>query len=161
MAGTHRLIGKLKRILASKNLLVATAESCTGGLLAKYLTDFPGASKYYAGGVVSYANAAKISLLGVGKANLRKHGAVSRQVAGQMARNIRRKLKASLAVSITGIAGPGGGSIHKPVGLVYIGVSDSQKTKVHRFIFRGSRAAVREQSVQKAAGLLLTWASRR
>lgn len=156
--GSNQLIRNLLRELVSKNKTVAIAESCSGGLLAKSITDVPGASRCFVGGVVSYANTAKTTLLGVRKKVLDKHGAVSGETACRMANNIREKLNASLGISITGIAGPGGGSLRKPVGLVYIGVSDHRKTQPFRFLFSGSRSVIRRQSVKEALKLIWRWA---
>ncbi|MGE3820141.1 MAG: competence/damage-inducible protein A [Isosphaeraceae bacterium] len=111
---------------------LATAESCTGGLVASLLTRLPGVSAHYLGGVVSYANAAKVELLGVDRALLDRHGAVSEEVASAMALGIRGRLGADLAVSVTGIAGPGGGSSEKPVGLVYLGLATAEGVATRR-----------------------------
>ena len=129
---------------------IATAESCTGGLLGALLTKTPGASEYYLGGVVAYQDRVKKTLLGVRSVTLQKHGAVSAETARQMARGIQKKLKADIGVSITGIAGPGGGTKEKPVGLVYIALADSKRTWCGRFIFSGGRERIRSQAVRKA-----------
>lgn len=125
------LVGKL---LAAHGKTLATAESCTGGLLAHRITNVSGSSAYFLGGVVSYANASKKALLGVPRDILEKHGAVSSACAREMAQGIRRVLRADYGIAITGIAGPGGGTPEKPVGTVYIalatpdGVQDRLKT---------------------------------
>jgi PncC family amidohydrolase len=134
-------------------MTVATAESCTGGLVAETITAVAGSSGYFLGGVVSYADALKVALLDVPEPMLAVHGAVSAQVARAMAMGCRARLGASLAVSITGIAGPDGGSDAKPVGLVYIGLAGPAADEVRRFVFDGERGAVRAA----AAGAALAW----
>ena len=133
---------------------LATAESCTGGLVAKTLTDVPGASDVFQGGVVAYANAAKTKLLGVKKKTLEAHGAVSWQTAKEMARGARRKFAASVAVSVTGVAGPGGGSKEKPVGTVYLAVAAGRTCTAVRWQFAGTRDEIRRQSAATALALL-------
>lgn len=155
---TRKLIQNLQREFISKKKTLAVAESCTGGLLAESLTDIPDSSQYFTGGVVVYSNRAKTILLKANPKTLKISGAVSHQVARVMARNIRQQLKTSLGISITGIAGPGGGSVQKPVGLVYIGMSDLRKTKSFKFLFSGNRSSIREQSVKEAVKLASKWA---
>jgi PncC family amidohydrolase len=125
---------------------VALAESCTGGLVATTLTAIPGSSGYFLGGVVSYADEAKRDVLGVDPAVLAAHGAVSAQVARAMAEGARTRFAASLAASVTGIAGPDGGSAEKPVGLTYVGVADAEGVDVRRFVWPGDRAENRRDS---------------
>ena len=117
-------------LLASASLTLSTAESCTGGLIGKLLTDASGSSRYYFGGVVSYADEAKRDLLGVSAATLEQHGAVSERVADEMARGARRAFQSDYALSVTGVAGPTGGTAEKPVGLVYIGLAGPDRTSV-------------------------------
>lgn len=145
---------KLVDILKAQGLTCATAESCTGGGIGSAITSVPGSSEVYAGGVVSYSNAVKHNVLGVSQESLDRHGAVSSEVAGEMAKGARRLLKVDLAVSVTGIAGPGGGSAEKPVGLVWFGVSSARGTRTEKAIFAGDRARVREQAVTHALGML-------
>lgn len=145
---------KLVDILKAQGLTCATAESCTGGGIGSAITSVPGSSEVYAGGVVSYSNAVKHNVLGVSQESLDRHGAVSSEVAGEMAEGVRRLLKVDLAVSVTGIAGPGGGSAEKPVGLVWFGVSSARGTRTEKAIFAGDRARVREQAVTHALGML-------
>lgn len=116
--------------LKSAKKTLAVAESCTGGLISKRITDVAGASEIYLGGVVAYANEVKTALLGVDPETLKKFGAVSEQTAAEMARGVRLRLGSDIGISTTGIAGPGGGTPEKPVGLVYIGVSTKEKTSV-------------------------------
>jgi nicotinamide-nucleotide amidase len=140
--------------LRKKKWSLALAESCTGGLLGKNLTDVEGASKVIKGGVIAYSNKVKEKVLGVDKALLVSHGAVSSQVARVMAKNAASLMGADLGVSITGIAGPGGGSKEKPVGLVYIGISHPTGLVVKKYIFQGNRSGVRQRSLVKALQLI-------
>jgi nicotinamide-nucleotide amidase len=135
---------------------LATAESCTGGLIGKLLTDTPGSSAYFKGAVVAYANEAKVELLGVDPAALRQHGAVSPEVAEQMACGARRRLGADFALSATGIAGPGGGTAAKPVGLVYIGLADGAGVQARelRYGADAPREAIRLRAANTALNLL-------
>lgn len=132
--------------LCQNNLKLATAESCTGGLIGQMITKIPGASECYEFGFITYANRAKEELLGVRRDTIEKFGAVSEEAAGEMAEGARRAAKSDIAVSVTGIAGPGGGSDEKPVGLAYIGVSDKNGTEVFRFVQSGDRERVRVKS---------------
>ncbi len=122
----------IAKILIRKNMTLTFAESCTGGLLAKSFTDIPGVSEVFFGSVVTYSNDAKQKFLGVDEKTLRNYGAVSKQTAYEMAKGARLLFSSDIAVSVTGIAGPGGGSEEKPVGLVYIGISTQEKTKTYR-----------------------------
>jgi PncC family amidohydrolase len=150
-----QLVERLQTRCLARNLTVATAESCTGGLLAKLITDVAGSSGYFRGGIVSYANEAKVRLLGVPEEQLAAHGAVSAQVARSMALGARDRTGADLAVAVTGVSGPGGGSPAKPVGLTYVAVADAIGTDVRRFVWAGDRAANREASARAAVELLL------
>lgn len=136
--------------LKSRSMSLAVAESCTGGLLGAIITDAPGSSGYFAGGVIAYGNEVKKELLGVKPDTLERYGAVSSQTAREMAEGVRKRLKADSGLSITGIAGPGGGSVRKPVGTVYIGVSTARGTKAKKFIFEGGRKAIRKASALAA-----------
>jgi nicotinamide-nucleotide amidase len=149
------LAERLQGICLGRGLTVAVAESCTGGLVAAAITEIPGSSGYFAGGVVSYADAAKAALLDVPQASLAAHGAVSAQVARSMATGARERLRASIAASVTGIAGPDGGSAEKPVGLTYIGVADARGTDVRRFTWGGDRAGNRLASARAVLELLV------
>lgn len=137
-------------LLAKKEMTVSCAESCTGGLLAARLINVSGASEVFKSGYITYANKAKRKILGVKKAALAEYGAVSEQVAMQMAAGCAKISKADVAVSVTGIAGPGGGTEEKPVGLVYIGCSVNGEVKVKEFRFSGNRSKIRESSVANA-----------
>lgn len=134
---------------------MATAESCTGGLVAHLLTEVPGSSAYLLGGVVSYSDAVKRAELGVPAELLEAHGAVSAQVAVAMADGVRARLAADLGVGITGIAGPDGGSAAKPVGLVYVAVAGLGTPDVRRYQWAGDRSANKRDSAQAAIELLL------
>jgi nicotinamide-nucleotide amidase len=142
------------QLLKGRGKTVACAESCTGGGLGARLTSIPGSSAAFLGGVVSYSNDAKVRLLGVDPALLAQHGAVSAPVAEAMARGARERLGADLAVSITGVAGPDGGTPEKPVGLVYIGVATAERVYAQENHFIGIREDVRRRSTQVALQLI-------
>ena len=142
------------KILLEKKLTIACAESCTGGLLTSRLTDVAGSSAYVQGSIVSYSNEIKNSVLKVDAETLKNFGAVSEQTARQMSANVREIFKTDIGVGITGIAGPGGGSAEKPVGTVYISVSNSKLTTVKKFNFSGSRREIKNQSCNAALTLL-------
>lgn len=146
---------ELGKILTEKNLTISCAESCTGGLLTSRLTDVAGSSAYVQGGIVSYSNEIKNSILKVKAETLKNFGAVSEQTARQMSNNVRELFKTDIGVGITGIAGPGGGSAEKPVGTVYISVSNSDKTFVKRFNFGGSRIEIKNQSCDAAIKMVM------
>lgn len=148
-------------LLLSRGLTLATAESCTGGLVAHRLTNVPGSSAYYLGGVVSYANSAKEDLLGVRHDTLLAHGAVSEETAREMARGACRLLHADLALSITGIAGPTGDTPDKPVRLVYIALSAPDAELCRRHCWSGDRLANKEKSAETALRLLLDYLQHR
>ena len=150
----NRVAENLVELLKARGLVCATAESCTGGGVGSAITGVPGSSAVFAGGVISYSNDVKRDVLGVSAESLDKYGAVSPQVAAQMADGVRRLLKADLAVSLTGIAGPDGGSDEKPVGLVWFGLSTPSGTRTEKCLFRGDRAQVRAQAVVHALGML-------
>ena len=135
---------------AARGITVSTAESLTGGLIGSWITSISGSSEIYAGAIVSYTNEVKHAVLGVSEETLAKHGAVSEQTACEMAEGARRRLSTDIAISVTGIAGPGGAEPGKPVGTVWMGVSTDEGTKAQRFTFAGDRADVRNQTVCKA-----------
>jgi nicotinamide-nucleotide amidase len=142
------------RLLRRRGGKLATAESCTGGMIGELVTGVAGSSDYYAGGVVSYANEVKRGVLGVAENLLRQHGAVSEPVAAAMADGCRRRLGTDWALAVTGIAGPGGGSAEKPVGLVYIALAGPKGTEVARHVFAGDRATIRLRSSLSALNML-------
>lgn len=145
---------KLVALLSAQNITCATAESCTGGGVGQAITSVPGASQVYLGGVVSYSNSVKEHVLGVSAETLSVKGAVSSECAAQMASGVRKLLGADRAVSITGIAGPDGGTPEKPVGLVWFGLAGPDGVRTENAIFAGDRAAVRAQAVTHALGML-------
>jgi PncC family amidohydrolase len=144
----------LGAVLLQKKVFLSTAESCTGGLIAAAITGVAGSSHWFRGGVVAYDNAVKTALLNVPGQILLCHGAVSEQTAEAMARGVARLLQTECAISVSGIAGPGGGSAEKPVGLVYIGIYYLDTVKAYRHLYAGNREMVREQAVQDALGHL-------
>ncbi|HIA28901.1 MAG TPA: competence/damage-inducible protein A [Candidatus Marinimicrobia bacterium] len=142
------------RLLIERGLTLATAESCTGGLLGNRITNVAGSSEYYLGGIVSYSDAAKMNLLGVSQETLKEFGAVSEETAQEMAAGARRVLQSDVGVSITGIAGPTGGTEDKPVGLVYIAVDVAGDVAVRKFVFSEDRRYNKELSAQAALNLV-------
>jgi PncC family amidohydrolase len=149
------LAERLQELCVAAGWTVATAESCTGGMVADTLTDVPGSSGYLLGGVVAYADAVKERQLGVPAEVIAAHGAVSAQVARAMALGARERLGATLAVSVTGIAGPDGGSEAKPVGLTYLAVAGPGGVEVRRYAWTGDRAANKLASTRAAIELLI------
>lgn len=149
----ERELGNLLR--SRPGIMVATAESCTGGSISRRITSIEGSSDYFVGGIVSYSNQIKHRLLGVPENILENPGAVSEPVARAMAEGACRELGAAYSVSTTGIAGPGGGTVRKPVGLVFIGQSGPAGTIVERHEFPGSRLDVIEAATQRALEMLL------
>jgi nicotinamide-nucleotide amidase len=142
------------RLLRDSRRTLAVAESCTSGMLAMRVTRVPGSSDYFLGGILCYSNEAKKELCGVPREVLEKHGAVSAEVAEALARGVSDALHSSIGVGVTGIAGPGGGSKEKPVGLVYIGCSDGKRLVHARRIIPGDREAVRERATFFALSFL-------
>lgn len=142
------------RLLLQKKHTLAIAESCTGGLLTHRLTNVPGSSAYIIASVIAYAYEAKVAALGVAWDTLNRFGAVSAETVTAMARGAREKFSATLGLAITGIAGPGGGTPEKPVGLVYLALADARQTIVERHVWQGNRLQNKEQSAQAALELL-------
>lgn len=158
MNNLQKLSETLGSKLKAKSYFLALAESCTGGLVAETITNVPGSSAYFDCGVISYSNESKMELLGVPAELLEAHGAVSPEVAIAMAKGLLQRSQAEIALSITGIAGPDGGSIEKPVGLVYFGVS--QKGQVPQYKenhFSGDRLSIREQAAQAVLEYLINF----
>jgi nicotinamide-nucleotide amidase len=149
--GTAELVLSLLR---ERGLTLATAESCTGGLVAARLTEVPGSSDVFAGGVVAYSNEVKAAQLGVAEEVLREHGAVSAETAAAMARGARERLGVDVAVSVTGVAGPDGGTEEKPVGLVFLHASGPMGERDLRFDFPGDRGTIRGRSAVAALHLV-------
>jgi PncC family amidohydrolase len=148
------LAGAVGALLRARRLTLAVAESCTGGGLGDALTDIAGSSEYFLGGVIAYANEVKERLLGVPAALIDRQGAVSAEVAESMAEGVRRLVQSDLALAVTGIAGPGGGSEGKPVGLVYIALATPQGARVQRHVWSSDRVGNKRSSVRAALELL-------
>lgn len=146
------LAGELLRL---RGLRLAVAESCTGGLIGHLITNIAGSSTYYMGSVTAYAYEAKVRILGVGWETLEKYGAVSSETALEMAHGVRIALAADIGVSVTGIAGPGGGTPTKPVGTTWIGISSPKDEFARQFLFQGERLAVKEQAAHSALSMLV------
>lgn len=142
------------KLLCDKNLTISTAESCTGGMIASSLIEYPGVSDVFMEGAITYSNEAKMRRLGVKKETLDKYGAVSRETAEEMAIGIAKESKTNIGLSTTGIAGPGGGTLEKPVGLVYIGIYINGKTKVERIELSGTRDKIRKRASLNALNIL-------
>ena len=159
LAGAFPEVRAVADALRSRGLTVAVAESCTGGLLGAVLTALPGSSDYMRGGVIAYADAVKADLLGVSRHALAEHGAVSEAVALAMAHGVRERCHAAIGLSVTGIAGPGGGSASKPVGLMYVGVVLPGQSRVVRLEGDSGRDANRAGAVLAALTLCLEAAS--
>ena len=146
----------LLRILTKKKLKISFAESCTGGLLASTITSINGASKVFDLGLVTYSNQAKIKVLKINKNIIRKYGAVSYECCYAMVNNLSKISKANINISITGIAGPKGGTKQKPVGLVYIGVKKGNKIRINKCLFKSKkRSSIQRATVKKALNLIL------
>ena len=141
-------------LLIEKQKTVSVAESCTGGMLGASFTDIPGSSAFFEGGILVYSNEAKINILGVNKETIEAHGAVSEETALQLAENVRLKFGTDYGIGITGIAGPGGGTEEKPVGTVWISLSDKNETVAEKFVFWKERQVNRELSVSRALAML-------
>ena len=146
---------KIGNLLLKRNKTVAVAESCTGGLLASAITDVAGSSAYFGYGVVSYSNKAKIEVLGVKESALFQYGAVSKEVAIEMAEGVRKLADSDYGLSTTGIAGPGGGTSTKPVGLVFVGFSAADKKLWIKLNLKGSRHEIKYQTVLEAMRFFL------
>jgi len=150
-----KLVNKVSDELKKHKVTIATAESCTGGLLSHSLTNISGSSDYFDCGIISYSNTAKMQLLGVPQQLLQHHGAVSKEVAEAMAKGIRQKAQVDYGLSTTGIAGPTGGTKEKPVGLVYIGIATQDTVIVKQYLFSGDRLSNKESACTAALELLL------
>ena len=141
------LYKKIINKLIKKNITISTAESCTGGVLAYSITKNKDSSKIYKGGYITYSNELKVKDLNVRNRTLKKYGAVSKEIANEMVRGLFMKTKTNICISTTGIAGPGGGSKGKPIGLVYIGIMVNGKVEILQKNFRGSRTEIQKKSV--------------
>ena len=151
-----KLSQKIVKLLKKKKLKLAITESCTGGMLSSVITSVSGSSKVFTVGLITYSNQSKNLLLKVPKQIIKKHGAVSIQCCFSMVNNLSKINKSNVAVSITGIAGPGGGSKQKPVGLVYVGLKRGNKVKVNRFLFKNKgRSNIQRATTKKTLELIL------
>lgn len=158
MPATRAEVALAARLLSAcraRGLTLAAAESCTGGLIGHLLTEVPGASDVFAGGIVSYGDAAKVALLGVAASEIARHGAVSGQVALAMAEGAKRRFGTDLAISVTGIAGPSGGGPGKPIGLTFVAMADASGHVVRRHVWTGDRGANKRASAAAAMTLAL------
>ena len=145
---------KVGQMLREKGLLLAVAESCTGGLISHRITSVAGSSDYFSGGIVAYANEVKVAMLGVREMTLAENGAVSTAVAKEMAEGVLRKLNADVAIATTGIAGPGGGTATKPVGLVFIALATEGEAEVRPFRFNGDRMSIKRVASDAALEMI-------
>ena len=151
-----KLSQKIVRLLRKKRLKISFAESCTGGLLSSSITSISGSSKVFTIGLITYSNQSKITTLKVPKNIIRKHGAVSYEACLIMVKNLNKISKTNISVSITGIAGPKGGTKKKPVGLVFIGIKKNNKTLVRKYLFKNKkRTSIQRAAVNKALNLIL------
>ena len=154
-----KLSQKVVEFLSKKRLKISLAESCTGGLLSSSITSISGSSKVFTLGFVTYSNRAKTNILKVPKKIIMKHGAVSYETCFSMVKNLNKISKTNISLSITGVAGPNGGTKQKPVGLVYIGVKKGNKTVVKKYLFRSRiRDSIQRSTVNKALNLILSFA---
>ena len=153
-----KLSQKIVKLLTKKKLKISFAESCTGGLLSSSITSISGSSKVFAIGLVTYSNQSKISILKVPINIIRKHGAVSYEACLSMVKNINKISKTNISVSVTGIAGPNGGTKKKPLGLVFIGIKKDNKTLVRKYLFKNKkRTSIQKTAVNKALNLILSF----
>ena len=154
-----KLTQKIVKLLSKKKLKISFAESCTGGLLSSQITSISGSSKVFTLGLVTYSNQAKINILKVPKKIIMNNGAVSYETCLSMVKNLNRISKTNISVSITGIAGPKGGTKQKPVGLVFIGIKKGNKTFVKKYLFKNKkRSLIQKATVNKALNLILNFA---
>ena len=154
---THPIELTIKDLMLEKNISLATAESCTGGLIADRITNIPGSSGYYCGGIVAYSYEAKVALLKVSWDTLRQCGAVSQETVIEMARGGRMALSADIAISVSGIAGPGGGLPDKSVGTTWIGLSTTEGDWARQFVWDGDRLQNKAYSAEAALQFLLDY----
>ena len=153
-----KLSQKIVRLLTKKRLKISFAESCTGGLLSSTITQISGSSKVFTIGLITYSNQSKINTLKVPKNTIKKYGAVSYETCLSMVKNLNKISKTNISVSVTGIAGPKGGSKKKPVGLVFIGIKKGNKTLVRKYLFKNKkRTSIQRAAVNKALNLILSF----
>ena len=154
-----KLSQKIVKLLSKKRLKISFAESCTGGLLSSSITSISGSSKVFTLGLVTYSNKSKINILKVPKKIIMKHGAVSYETCLSMVKNLYKISRTNISISITGVAGPNGGTKQKPVGLVFIGVKKGNKTLVKKFLFKNrTRNSIQRSTVYRALNLILSFA---
>ena len=154
-----KLSQKVVKLLTKKRLKISFAESCTGGLLSSTITSISGSSKVFALGLVTYSNQAKINILKVPKKIIMKHGAVSYETCLSMVKNLYKISRTNISLSITGVAGPNGGTKQKPVGLVFIGIKKGNKTLIKKFLFKKrTRNSIQRSTVYRALSLILSFA---
>ena len=153
-----KLSQRVVKLLSKKRLKISFAESCTGGLLSSSITSISGSSKVFTLGLVTYSNQSKISILKVPKNIIKKHGAASYETCLSMVKNLNKISKTNISVSITGIAGPKGGTKQKPVGLVFIGIKKGNRTLVKKYLFKNKkRISIQRSAVNKALNLILSF----
>ena len=151
------LIKRIIKKLIKKKIKISIAESCTGGLLSSVITSVAGSSRVFKLGIVSYSNDSKIKILNVSKILIKKYGAVSKQVCKAMAKNVSKMGKTYMSISITGIAGPSGGTAIKPVGLVYVGIKKGNKITINKYLFKNKgRSYIQKRTVNKCLELILS-----
>ena len=149
----RKIVNKLKR----KNLTISFAESCTGGLVSSCFTSVSGSSKVFGCGLVTYSNKSKIDILKIPKNSIKKYGTVSEEICLSMVKKLSKISKTNISVSITGIAGPSGGTMKKPVGLVYIGIKNNNKTKVEKYLFKNKkRISIQKATLKETLRLILS-----
>ena len=154
-----KLSQKIVKSLNKKKIKISFAESCTGGLLSSSITSISGSSKIFTIGLITYSNQAKINILKVPKKIIIKHGAVSYETCSSMVKNINKISKTNISLSITGVAGPKGGTREKPIGLVFIGIKKGNKTLIKKFLFKNKkRSSIQKATVNKALNLILSFA---
>ena len=154
-----KLSQKVVKLLSKKRLKISFAESCTGGLLSSSITSISGSSKVFTLGLITYSNQAKTNILKVPKKIIMKHGAVSYETCLSMVKNLYKISRTNISISITGVAGPNGGTKQKPVGLVFIGVKKGNKTQVKKFLFKNrTRNSIQRSTVYRALNLILSFA---
>ena len=144
----------IAKLLRARGQTLSIAESCTGGLVSDRITDVPGSSAYFMGGMVNYSNESKAKHLGVSLVEIRRHGAVSSKVAGKMAQGVRKAFGATFGLSTTGVAGPTGGTKRSPIGRVFIGIAHGRRTWVRKLDLKGSRREIKEKAAEKSLNYL-------
>jgi nicotinamide-nucleotide amidase len=149
-----RVENAIGKLLRTRGETLSIAESCTGGLVSDRITDVPGSSAYFMGGMVNYSNESKAEHLGVPLVEIRKYGAVSSRVAGKMAQGVRKAFGATFGLSTTGVAGPTGGTKRSPIGRVFIGIAHGRRTWVRKLDLKGSRREIKEKAAEKSLNCL-------